>query len=168
MTHGFDDQGRKFDADGNLADWWTEDDAEAFQERVQCFIDQYAAYTAVDDIKVNGRLTLGENVADNGGLRIAFMALMDTLEGKNMEKIDGFTPAQRFFLGWGQIWCQNIRDESARLRATTDPHSPGQYRVNGVVSNMPEFQAAFGCKWGSRWFAIRLAVFGKSVGGLFL
>jgi len=148
LTHGFDDQGRKFAADGNLRDWWTEEDAKEFDKRAQCFIDQYAAYTAVGDLKLNGKLTLGENVADNGGLRIAFMALMDTLEGKPQPKIDGFTPQQRFFLGWSQIWCQNITEEAARLRALTDPHSPGRYRVNGVVSNMPEFRDAFGCQAG--------------------
>ena len=148
LTHGFDDQGRKFAATGNLEDWWTEEDGREFEKRAQCFVDQYAAYTAVDDVKVNGKLTLGENVADNGGLRIALMALMDTLEGKTIGKIGGYTPPQRLFLAWGQVWCQNIRDEAARVRAATDPHSPGRYRVNGVVSNMPEFHQAFGCKQG--------------------
>ncbi|RPI08748.1 MAG: M13 family peptidase, partial [Acidobacteriales bacterium] len=148
LTHGFDDQGRKYDAQGNLTDWWTEQDAQEFEKRAQCFVDQYAAYVAVADVKINGKLTLGENVADNGGLRLAFMALMDTLQGKSPEKIDGFTPEQRLFLNWGQIWCQNMTEEQARLRAATDPHSPGQYRVNGVVSNMPEFQKAFGCPAG--------------------
>jgi len=148
LTHGFDDQGRRFAADGNLQDWWTEQDAREFEKRAQCFIDQYSAYTAVDDIKVNGKLTLGENTADNGGLRIAFMALMDALEGKSKRKIDGYTPEQRFFLGWGQVWCRNQTEEAARLRARTDPHSPSRYRVNGVVSNMPEFWNAFRCQAG--------------------
>ena len=148
LTHGFDDQGRRFAANGNLQDWWTEQDAREFEKRAQCFIDQYSAYTAVDDIKVNGKLTLGENTADNGGLRIAFMALMDALEGKSKRKIDGYTPEQRFFLGWGQVWCRNQTEEAARLRARTDPHSPSRYRVNGVVSNMPEFWNAFRCQAG--------------------
>ncbi len=148
LTHGFDDQGRKYDAHGNLADWWTEQDAKEFEKRAQCFVDEYGAFTAVDNVKLNGKLTLGENTADNGGLRLAFMALMDTLEGKSQEKIDGFTPDQRFFLSWGQVWCQNTTEEQSRLRATTDPHSPGEYRVNGVVSNMPEFQKAFACTAG--------------------
>ena len=111
-------------------------------------MDQYAAYTAVGDVKLNGKLTLGENVADNGGLRLAYMALMDSLVGISRDRIEGFTPEQRLFLSWGQVWCQNITEEQARLRAATDPHSPGQYRVNGVVSNMPEFQRAFGCTAG--------------------
>ena len=146
LTHGFDDQGRQFDPQGNLRDWWTAEDAKEFQKRADCIADQYAGYTAVDDIKLNGRLTLGENVADSGGLRIAYMALMDTLAGKAPPKIDGFTAEQRFFLNWGRIWCQNRTVEAARMRATIDPHSPGRDRVNGVVSNMPEFQAAFACK----------------------
>jgi endothelin-converting enzyme/putative endopeptidase len=149
LTHGFDDRGRQFAANGNLSDWWTEADAMEFKKRAQCVVDQYGAYTAVDDVKLNGQLTLGENVADNGGLRIARLALQDVLAGKETPPVDGFTPEQRFFLGWGQIWCQNHTEESARLLAQVDPHSPGRYRVNGVVSNMPEFQKAFGCKPGS-------------------
>ena len=145
LTHGFDDEGRQFDAKGNLRDWWTEADAKAFEERASCIVNQYSGYTAVDDIKLNGKLTLGENTADNGGLRLAYMALLDKLEGKEPAPRDGFTAAQRFFLGWGQIWCQNVTPEAARLRAQTDPHSPGKDRVNGVVSNMPEFQKAFAC-----------------------
>ncbi|HSW48635.1 MAG TPA: M13 family metallopeptidase [Bryobacteraceae bacterium] len=148
LTHGFDDQGRKYDARGNLTDWWTEQDGREFEKRSQCFVDQYAEYTAVGDVKLNGKLTLGENVADNGGLRLAYMALMDTLAGVSRDKIEGFTPEQRLFLSWGQVWCQNVTEERARLQAATGPHSPGQYRVNGVVSNMPEFQKAFGCAAG--------------------
>jgi len=146
LTHGFDDQGRKFAANGTLTDWWTEDDAKEFEKRTSCLVDEYGGFTAVDDVKLNGKLTLGENTADNGGLRIAYMALMDTLGGKKPEPIDGFTPQQRFFLGWGQVWCQNRTDEIARLYAQLDPHSPGNYRVNGVVANMPEFRQAFQCK----------------------
>ena len=146
LTHGFDDQGRQFDADGNLKDWWTPEDAKEFEKRAQCFIDEYSSFVATDSIHLNGKLTLGENTADNGGMRLAFMALMDSLKSKPQPKIDGFTPEQRFFLGFGQIWCNNIRPEAAALRATVDPHSPGKHRVNGVVSNMPEFQKAFACK----------------------
>jgi putative endopeptidase len=146
LTHGFDDQGRQFDAKGNLTDWWTSEDAKQFEQRTACLVKQYGSYTAVDDVKLNGKLTLGENTADNGGVRLAMMALVSTLGGKMPPSIDGFTPLQRFFLGWGQIWCQNRTDQVARVLAITDPHSPGRYRVNGVVSNMPEFQKAFGCK----------------------
>lgn len=145
LTHGFDDQGRQFAADGNLRDWWTEQDARAFEERTSCFVDQYGSYVAVEDVKVNGKLTLGENVADNGGLRMSYTALTKALAGKEPKPIDGFTPAQRFFLGWGQVWCSNQTPQFARLVAQTDPHSPGQHRVNGVVSNMPEFREAFSC-----------------------
>jgi endothelin-converting enzyme/putative endopeptidase len=150
LTHGFDDQGRKFDRAGNLRDWWTPEDGKKFEERAACIADQYGGYTAVDDLKLNGRLTLGENTADNGGVRIALMALQDTLsDASPPPPIDGFTPEQRVFLGWAQIWCQNERPENARMRALTDPHSPGRYRVNGVVSNMPEFVKAFSCPAGS-------------------
>jgi endothelin-converting enzyme/putative endopeptidase len=148
ITHGFDDSGRRFDAKGNLQDWWTPDDAKEYERRASCIADQYSEYVAVGDVKVNGKLTLGENVADNGGLRVAYMALMEALEGKPREKIDGYTPEQRLFLGFAQVWCQNVTDEAARLRAQTDPHSPGQYRTNGTVSNMPEFWKAFACNEG--------------------
>jgi predicted metalloendopeptidase len=148
LTHGFDDEGRQFDAQGNLRDWWTPEDAKAFEQRAQCLVDEYNSFVAVDDVHVNGKLTLGENTADNGGLRIAGMALNKTLEGKQPEKIDGFTPEQRLFLGWGQIWCQNQTDQIARLLALTNEHAAGQFRVNGVVQNMPEFQKAWGCKAG--------------------
>ncbi len=147
LTHGFDDQGRQFDAKGNLADWWTEADAKAFDQRSQCFVNEYGSFK-VGDVNLNGKLTLGENTADNGGARIAYMALMEKLGRKPEEKIDGFTPQQRFFLGFGQIWCENARPEQERLQATTDPHSLPQYRVNGTVSNMPEFSSAFSCKEG--------------------
>ena len=148
LTHGFDDQGRQFDGKGNLSDWWTEQDAKEFKERDGCIDKEYSGFTAVGDLKVNGKLTLGENAADNGGLRLAYMALMEDLAGKTVAKIDGYTPQQRFFLGWGQIWCSNQTPESTRLRTLTDPHSPGRYRVNGTVSNMPEFQKAFSCSAG--------------------
>jgi predicted metalloendopeptidase len=147
MTHGFDDQGRKFDGDGNLRDWWTVKDGEEFEKRVSCVANEYSGFTSVDDVKLNGRLTLGENTADNGGLRVAYMALGDALKGKS-EKIDGLTPEQRLFLGFAQVWCENMSPQELRQRAMTDPHSPGHFRVNGTVQNMPEFQKAFSCKAG--------------------
>jgi putative endopeptidase len=150
LTHGFDDQGALFDPEGNLKNWWTPEDEKAFKQRTQCIVDEYDQFVAVDDVHVRGKLTLGENTADNGGLRIAHMALMKSLadSGKQSEKIDGFTPEQRLFLGWGQIWCQKQTDEMARMLALNNEHSPGNYRANGVVQNMPEFQKAWGCKVG--------------------
>jgi putative endopeptidase len=149
LTHGFDDQGRKFDPKGNLADWWTEEDAKEFEKRASCIADEYSQFTVAGDVHLNGRLTLGENTADNGGVRIALMALQDTLKGATPASRDGFPPEQRFFLAYGQVWCENSTDQSAKLRAQTDSHSPGRYRVNGVLSNMPEFQKAFNCAPGS-------------------
>jgi putative endopeptidase len=145
LTHGFDDEGRKFDAKGNLADWWTAADAKEFEKRAACLANEYSGFTVAGDVHLKGELTLGENTADNGGVRIALMALEDTLKGAPQPLRDGFTPQQRLFLGWGQIWCENTTEQGARLQAQTDPHSPGRYRVNGVVSNMPEFQKAFNC-----------------------
>jgi endothelin-converting enzyme/putative endopeptidase len=146
MTHGFDDQGRKYDGDGNLRDWWTPQDGQEFEKRVACVADEYSGFTAVDDVKLNGRLTLGENTADHGGLRIAYLALQEALKMTPSGKVDGFTPEQRFFLGFAQVWCENTSPQEARNRAMTDPHSPGRYRVNGTVQNMSEFQKAFSCK----------------------
>jgi putative endopeptidase len=148
LTHGFDDQGRKFDGDGNMKDWWTAADGTEFEKRATCIADEYSSFTAVADVKLNGRLTLGENTADNGGVRVAYMALEDTFKGQKPAPKDGFTAEQRFFLGFAQVWCQNVTDEAARLRAQTDPHSPGEWRVNGTFSNMPEFQEAYSCKAG--------------------
>jgi putative endopeptidase len=152
LTHGFDDQGRKYDPKGNLHDWWTEQDGKEFEKRVSCVADEYSNFVAVDDLKLNGRLTLGENTADNGGARIALIALehmiADDKTGKEGQKIDGYTPEQRFFLGFGRVWCEKRRPEYERMQVTTNPHSPGRYRVNGVVQNMPEFQKAWGCKAG--------------------
>lgn len=145
LTHGFDDQGRQFAADGTLKDWWTPEDGKEFERRAECFVNQYSDYTAVDELKINGKLTLGENVADAGGLRIALMALQELLQGPG-QVVDGFTAEQRFFIGWGQMWCTNIRPELMRVLAQTDPHSPGRYRVNGVMVNTPEFAKAFSCK----------------------
>ncbi len=148
LTHGFDDEGRQFDPQGNLRDWWTGKDADAFDTREQCIIDEYSNFVAAGDVKLNGKLTLGENTADNGGLRIAYMALMNTLGNNIPGPRDGYTTQQRFFLGWGQIWCQNETEQLSRLQAQTNPHAIDKYRVNGVVSNMPEFRQAFGCKAG--------------------
>jgi putative endopeptidase len=150
LTHGFDDQGRKFDPQGNLRDWWTPRDGQEFEKRASCIADEYGSFVAVDDMKLNGKLTLGENTADNGGARIALMALRQMLAqtGQTDKKIDGYTPEQRFFLGWGRVWCQKRRPEYSRMLVSVDPHSPGKYRVNGVVQNMPEFQQAWGCKAG--------------------
>ena len=147
MTHGFDDQGRKFDGAGNLRDWWTSADAAEFEKRAACVANEYSGFTAVDDVKLNGRLTLGENTADNGGIRVAYMAMENALQGKR-ENIGGFTPEQRFFLGYAQIWCENSTPQAERQHALTDPHSPGRYRVGGVLQNTPEFQQAFSCKAG--------------------
>jgi putative endopeptidase len=147
MTHGFDDQGRKYDGDGNLRDWWTAADGSEFEKRAACVANEYSTFSAVDDVKLNGRLTLGENTADNGGIRLSYMAMENALDGKR-EKIGGLTPEQRFFVGYAQIWCENSTPENDRQRALTDPHSPGRYRVRGVVQNLPEFQKAFSCKAG--------------------
>jgi putative endopeptidase len=148
LTHGFDDEGRQFDAHGNLRDWWTGEDAKEFQKRADCISTQYSGYTIIDDIKINGKLTLGEDVADLGGLLLAYMAWKEDTKGQQLDPIDGLTPDQRFFVGYGQSWSGQTRDETKRLRATVDPHSPEKYRTNGVVSNMPEFQEAFHCKAG--------------------
>jgi endothelin-converting enzyme/putative endopeptidase len=149
LTHGFDDSGRKFDGAGNLADWWTEKDGEEFERRVDCFVKQYSDYAAVPGVKLNGQLTLGENVADNGGVRVAYMALQTLMGAKAMREVrGGYTPEQRFFYSYAQVWCSQYTDEAARMRANVDPHSPGRYRVNGVLANSPEFRQAFGCKVG--------------------
>jgi len=149
LTHGFDDEGRQFDANGNLRDWWTADDAKAFDQRASCISDQYSQYVILDDIKINGKLTLGEDVADLGGVILAHMAWQEDTKNQTLEPLEGFTPEQRFFIAYGQSWCSDTRDETKRLRATIDPHSPDKYRANGVVSNLPEFQEAFHCKAGA-------------------
>jgi len=157
MTHGFDDEGSQYDGNGNLREWQTPADRKAFQERTECIANEYSNFEAAPAVgdtpaqKLNGHLTLGENTADNGGLRIAYMALLDTLaaQGKAInEKIDGFTEAQRYFIGFAQVWCQNTKDAAARQAALTDPHSPGKWRVNGSVQNFDEFGKAFGCTQG--------------------
>jgi endothelin-converting enzyme/putative endopeptidase len=145
LTHGFDDEGRQFDSKGDLKDWWTPEDAKAFEARVQCVRDQYAEYTIVDDIKINSKLTSGEDVADIGGTLLAYIAWKDSTENQTLETIDGFTPDQRFFIGMAQWACENERPENLRANAITNQHSPGIYRINGVVSDLPQFQKAFGC-----------------------
>jgi putative endopeptidase len=146
LTHGFDDEGSQFDAQGNLRDWWTAKDREQFDSKEACFVNEYDSFVAVDDVHVRGKLTLGENTADNGGLRIAHMALLDVLANTPEKPSDGYTPEQRFFVGWAQVWCESERPEYARMMAQVNEHSPGKFRVNGVVGNMPEFQKAYGCK----------------------
>jgi putative endopeptidase len=148
LTHGFDDQGRRFDAVGDLRDWWTEVDGKEFEKRAACISDQYSQYVIVDDVKINGKLTLGEDVADLGGTMLAWRAWKDATKGKELKPQDSLTPEQRFFVGYGQSWCSVERPEDMRVRAATDPHSPSKYRANGVVTNMPEFRQAFSCKVG--------------------
>ena len=163
LTHGFDDEGAQFDAQGNLHDWWTPEDKKKFVEKTDCIVDEYSQFTAVDDLKVNGRLTLGENVADNGGVRLAFMALMAraALAGQPSattpeEKAEStYTPQQQLFIGFAQNWCTNQRPEIVRKYVQTDPHSPDALRVRGVVVNMPEFAHAFGCKAGQPMAPVR-------------
>jgi len=146
MTHGFDDQGRQYDSKGNLRDWWTKEDGDKFNAKAAMVGKQYDAFMPLDSVHVNGKLTMGENLADIGGLTIAYQAFQKTQQAKAGKQIDGFTPNQRFFLAWGQIWRTNIRPEAARQQVLTDPHSPAQFRTNGPLMNMPEFYQAFGCK----------------------
>jgi endothelin-converting enzyme/putative endopeptidase len=149
LIHGFDDEGRQFDAKGNLKNWWTPSDSKKFQERTQCIVNQFAKYTVVDDIKINSKLTLGEDLADLGGMVLAWTAWKVQTSVVKPESRDGFTPEQRFFVGFAQWACENNRPEDLRVQAATDPHSPGKYRVNGVVVNLPDFAKAFSCKPGS-------------------
>ncbi len=148
LTHGFDDEGRKFDAKGNLHDWWTKQDAAGFIKRADCVSDQYSQYVVIDDIKINSKLTLGEDLADVGGTLLAYIAWKHATQSQDLKPIDGFTPDQRFFVGMAQWACGDERPENKRLKAVTDPHSPDEYRINGVVSDMPEFSKAFSCKVG--------------------
>jgi putative endopeptidase len=151
LTHGFDDEGSQFDGHGNLSEWWTPDDRKRFDDMTDCEVKEYGSFTAIDDIKINGKLTLGENTADNGGLRLAWIAFLDDATRKKIDLStthDGYTPAQQFFIAYGQSWCSNLRPEMIRLLVQTNPHSPDPFRVNGVVQNMPEFGKAFGCKVG--------------------
>jgi predicted metalloendopeptidase len=148
LSHGFDDQGRKYDGEGNLTDWWTEEDGKEFERRADVMVAQYDAYNPIDTMKVNGRFTLGENIGDLGGLTIAYHAYQNSLDGKEAPVIDGMTGDQRFFLGWAQVWARKYRDDEIRRRLVVDPHALSQYRANGIVSNMPEFYEAFDVKEG--------------------
>lgn len=152
MTHGFDDQGRQYDAEGNLNDWWTENDAARFNERVNKVVEQFNQYKVLDSVAVNGKLTLGENLADLGGLAIAYEAFMKTPQAKKGEKIDGFTPQQRFYLSWAQVWRTNTRPEEMVSRIMTDPHSPEEWRCNGPLSNINEFYEAFNVQEGHKMY----------------
>ena len=156
LTHGFDDEGRQFDAKGNLRDWWTKEDAAQFEARLACVREQYAQYIVVDDIHINSKLTSGEDVADLGGTLLAYIAWKAATKGQELKPIDGFTPDQRFFIGYGQWACENERPENLRVNAITNPHSPGKYRVNGVVSDLPQFQQAFGCKPGQPMVRLKM------------
>jgi putative endopeptidase len=158
LTHGFDDEGKKFDATGNLSDWWTADDTTKFQARTGCLVKQYGSFVAVpgatpkDDVHVNGQLTLGENTADNGGLVLAYIAYLDRAKKEGIDihqKIGGYTGPQRFYIAFAQNWCENSRPEAVRAQVLTDPHSPDHFRANGAIVNQPAFAAAFGCKKGS-------------------
>jgi putative endopeptidase len=164
ITHGFDDEGSQFDGHGNLREWQTPEDRKAFVTRTDCEVAEYSGFEAAPAMgdtpaqMLKGDLTLGENTADNGGLRIAYLALLDTLaaEGKSIsDKIDGYTEAQRYFIGFAQVWCENRTDSASRQAALTDPHSPGRWRVNGTVQNFDEFGKAFGCKQGAPLFPVK-------------
>lgn len=146
ITHGFDDEGSKYDAQGNLKSWWTDADRKVFDERGNCVVGQFSKYKVGGDVFMNGKLTLGENIADLGGLTMAFMAMKKSLEGKSAAPIDGFTPEQLFFLGWAQAWAEKASPEVELWQAQNDPHAISRFRVNGPLSNMPEFKQAFGCK----------------------
>ena len=146
ITHGFDDQGRQYDATGNLRDWWTPEDARKFTAKADMVGAQYDAFSPMDSVHVNGKLTMGENLADFGGLSIAYSAMQKAIAGKNVPNYDGFTPEQRFFLSWAQVWHTNDRPEYLRSLILTNPHSPAQYRTMGPLQNMPQFYEAFGCK----------------------
>jgi len=152
MTHGFDDEGSQFDAQGNVRSWWTDEDRKKFEARTDCEVKEYDGFEVAAGQNLNGKLTLGENTADNGGLRIAYAALMSVLAKQGgdaaSKQVDGYTPQQRYFIGFAQVWCENTREATARLRAKTDPHSSGQWRVNGSVQNFEEFGKAFGCRKG--------------------
>jgi len=145
LVHGFDDEGRQFDGDGNLRDWWGDADAAAFEERANCIREQYASYRVIDDIFINSELTSGEDIADLGGLILAWDAWKKETTNQKLMPIDGLTPDQRFFVGFAQWACAAERPESLRLHAATDPHSPPKYRINGVVVNMPQYGEAFNC-----------------------
>jgi endothelin-converting enzyme/putative endopeptidase len=149
LTHGFDDEGRQFDKDGNLKDWWTKEDEQKFNGRAQCMVKQYDAIEAVPGVHLNGKLTLGENLADLGGLWLAWLAWLDKADAAHLDKnakIDGYTPDQRFWIAYAQQWCTQTRPEQLRTQAQTDPHAPDEYRTNSVLQDLPEFATSFKCK----------------------
>ncbi len=148
LTHAFDDEGRQYDGDGNLRDWWQKKDAEEFERRAQCVRDQYSQYTIVDDIRINAKLTSGEDIADLGGVILTWIAWEEQTKTMQLKTADGLTPEQRFFVGFAQWACANERRENQRVNTVVNPHSPPKYRINGVVANMPEFSKAFTCKSG--------------------
>jgi len=152
LTHGFDDQGSQFDEQGNMKNWWTKDDQTKFQAKTKMVVEQYNSYVAIDSLHVNGELTLGENIADLGGVSIAYAAFLKTEQAKKGEKLDGFTPQQRFFLSWAQIWRTNYTDAALKKQVNTNPHSPAMFRGNGPLTNLPEFYEAFGVKEGDKMF----------------
>jgi putative endopeptidase len=150
ISHGFDDQGSKSDPQGNLVSWWTPEDRKKFEERANCVVEQFNGYEVIPGVFEIGTLTLGENIGDLGGLNIAYTALMDALKKHPQANIDGFTPEQRFFLGWAQVWASKATPQSERNQALTNPHAAARFRVNGPLSNMPQFARAFGCKQGQK------------------
>jgi predicted metalloendopeptidase len=152
IGHGFDDRGSQYDGDGNLRNWWTEQDRKEFESRTGKLVAQYDAFAPVTGEHVNGKLTLGENIGDLGGLTIAYKAYKLSLNGKEPPVIDGYTADQRFFMGWAQVWARLYRDEDLRQRLVTDPHSPSEYRCNGTVRNIPEFYTAFSVKEGDKLY----------------
>ena len=152
MTHGFDDQGRQYDANGNLNDWWTKEDAQKFVDKANVVVTQFNNYSVLDTVHVKGELTLGENLADLGGIAIAYEAFKKTAQGKSNDKIDGFAPDQRFFLSWAQVWRANTRPEELASRIVTDPHSPNQWRCNGPLSNFEPFYNSFDLKPGDKMY----------------
>jgi putative endopeptidase len=153
LTHGFDDEGRQFDKEGNLKDWWSKDDEAKFKQKAQCMVDQYDAIEAVPGVHLNGKLTLGENLADLGGLWLAWIAWQDKAEAGHLDmaaKTDGYTPEQRFWIAYAQQWCTQTRPEQLRSQAQTDPHAPDEYRTNSVLQDLPEFAKSFNCKAGEK------------------
>jgi putative endopeptidase len=158
LTHGFDDQGSLYDETGNLRDWWTKEDREKFVAKTKMIVEQYSQYTVLNNLHINGEATQGENIADLGGLVMGYEAFKKTKQGQSTEKIGGYTPDQRFFLGYAYAWMVNYTKESLEQRVMSDVHSPSEFRVNGVVANMPEFHNAFGVKAGDKMHRAESAI----------
>ena len=161
LTHGFDDEGRQFDAKGDLKDWWSKSDADEFEKRAKCVSDQYSQYTVIDDIKINGKLTLGEDLADLGGTWLAYLAWKDDTRGQDLQPIDGFAPDQRFFIGMAQWACGDERAANKRMNAITNEHSPDEYRITGLCRTCRSSGKRLLAGWGSRWCMRSLAEFGR-------